>query len=235
VYAAEDLKRRQEIQSSLKSIVETSDGWLGRIRKREFRVRLASSFITFVLVFLAVAVIDLGSIVGQYGLQYFSSFIQEHPARIAAFGLTALAGGLISGVVTYFLLKRNHEARLKELSFLVTQMKRKISEEDQQEKSSTGEVSEGITENALFLADKILTLLPGLVRRRNQDSLLFGFVAFILTAIIGQNPAVAILVGVIVWIYFRYETRKSYDQEISRIEEQKRIFEQRKKDFIETL
>jgi hypothetical protein len=233
VYTAEDLKR-QEIQSSLKSIVETSEGWLGRIRKREFRVRLAKSFLTFVLVFLVVAAIDLGSILSQYGPQYFATFIQDHPARIAAFALTALAGSLISGVLAYFLLRRNDEARLKELSSLVAQMKQKISE-DQQEKSSTGGQGEGITGSALFLADKILALLPGLVRRRNQDSLLFGFVAFILAEFIGQNLAVALLIGVIVWIYFRYETRKSYDQEISRIEEQKRIFEQRKKDFIETL
>jgi hypothetical protein len=124
---------------------------------------------------------------------------------------------------------------LRELTSLVAQMKKTISIEDQQEKSSSPVEGEGITENALSLADKILTLLPGLVRRRNQDSILYGIVAFILAGIIGMNPAVAILVGAIVWLYFRYETKKSYDQEIAKIEEQKKVLEQRKQDFLATL
>ena len=53
--------------------------------------------------------------------------------------------------------------------------------------------------------------------------------------IFGKNLAVAILVGAVVWLYFRYETRKAYEQEMSKFEEQKRIFEQRKKDFIVSL
>jgi hypothetical protein len=142
----------------------------------------------------------------------------------------ALAG-LTSGFATYFLLKRKHDARLKGLSSLIAEMK-KI--EEQQKKANDGG-GEGITEDALSLADKIVTLLPEIVRKRNQDSLLFGAVAFIVAAVVGGNLAVAILVGAMVWLYFSYETRKTYEQEISKFEEQKRVFEQRKKDFIETL
>ena len=102
-------------------------------------------------------------------------------------------------------------------------------------KKTNGVGGEGITEDALSLAEKIMTLLPELVRKRDQDSLLFGVVAFIVAGIVGSNLAVAILVGAMVWLYFRYETTKTYEQETSKFEEQKRIFEQRKKDFIATL
>ena len=172
----------------------------------------------------------LGFVVSQYGWPYLTVLFQDRNLAYSLAG-TVLLAGLISGFATYFLLKRKHDARLKELSSLITEMK-KIEEEQQKVNAGGGE---GITEDALSLADKIVTLLPELVRRRNQDSLLFGVVAFIVAALVGRNIAVAILVGAMVWLYFSYETRKTYEQEISKFEEQKRVFEQRKKDFIETL
>ena len=228
--SADDTRRRQEIQFSLKSIVESSDKWLGRLRGRESRVRLASSFLTTILVFVTVGASVLGFVVSQYGWPYLTVLFQDRNLAYSLAG-TVLLAGLISGFATYFLLKRKHDARLKELSSLITEMK-KIEEEQQKVNAGGGE---GITEDALSLADKIVTLLPELVRRRNQDSLLFGVVAFIVAALVGRNIAVAILVGAMVWLYFSYETRKTYEQEISKFEEQKRVFEQRKKDFIETL
>ena len=229
--SAEDPGRRREIESSLKSIVESSDKWLGRLRRRESRVRLASSFLTAILVLAAVGAAVLGFVVSQYGWPYLMVLFQNRNLAYPLASTVALAG-LISGFATYFLLKRKHDVRLKELSSLITEMKK--IEEKQQKKANDGG-GEGITEDALSLADKIVTLLPELVRRRNQDSLLFGVVAFIVAALVGRNLAVAILVGAMVWLYFSYETRKTYEQEISKFEEQKRVFEQRKKDFIETL
>ena len=230
--SADDTRRRQEIQFSLKSIVESSDKWLGRLRGRESRVRLASSFLTTILVFVTVGSSVLGFVVSQYGWPYLTVLFQDRNLAYSLAG-TVLLAGLISGFATYFLLKRKHDARLKELSSLITEMK-KIGEEQQQKKANGGS-GQGITEHALSLADKIVTLLPEIVRKRNQDSLLFGVVAFIVAALVGRNIAVAILVGAMVWLYFSYETRKTYEQEISKFEEQKRVFEQRKKDFIETL
>ena len=218
--SAEDPGRRQEIQSSLKLIVESSDRWLGRLKRRESRVRFASAFLTTILVFAGVGVAVLVFLLSQGQLSAFLNNPNLSYSLISASGLT----GLISGFATYFLLRRKHIAELKDLSSLITEMKK-----------ANVEAGGGITEDALSLADKIMTLLPQLVRKRNQDSLLFGVVAFILAGLFGGNFAVAILVGVIVWLYFRYETRKTYEQEISKFEEQKRAFEQRKKDFIETL
>jgi hypothetical protein len=220
VGSTEDSGQRREIQLSLKSIVESSDRWLGRLRKRESRVRLASSFLTTILVFVVVGVVVLVFFLGRGQLDTFLQHTNQIYSLVTVSGLA----GLVSGIATYFILRRKHEAELKELSSLITEMKK-----------ANGEGGNAMAEDALSLAYKIMTLLPELVRKRNQDSLLFGIVAFILTELFANNLAAAILVGVMVWLYFRYETRKTYEQEISKLEEQRRVFEQRKKDFIETL
>src|SRR5215203_2919623 len=169
-----DFNQRQEIQSSLNSIVETSDKWLERLRRREFRVRLAGSFLTGSLVLVAVGAAILGFFLSQ-GEDIDAFFEQQSLAFQFLLAGAAAIAGLISGIATYFLLKRKH------------------------------------------------------------DALLFGAVAFIVTNVVVSNFVVAIIVGVLVWLYVRHRTKKTYEHEMSKYEEQKRVFEQRKKDFIDTL
>jgi ABC-type branched-subunit amino acid transport system permease subunit len=229
-----DSNRRQEIQSSLNSIVESSDKWLERLRRREFRVRLAGSFLTGSLVLMAVgAAAILGFYLSQ-GEEIDDFFEQQSLAFQFSLLGAAAAAGLISGILTYFFLKRKHDTRMKDLSSLITEMKKKANEQ-QQNNANVVSGGEGITKEALSLAEKIVTLLPELVRKRKHDSLLFGAVAFIVTNLVISNLVVAIIVGVVVWLYVRHRTKKSYEHEMSKYEEQKRVFEQRKKDFIDTL
>ena len=229
-----DSNRRQEIQSSLNSIVESSDKWLERLRRREFRVRLAGSFLTGSLVLMAVgAAAILGFYLSQ-GEEIDDFFEQQSLAFQFSLLGAAAAAGLISGILTYFFLKRKHDTRMKDLSSLITEMKKKTNEQQKSNANVAGG-GEGITKEALSLAEKIVTLLPELVRKRKHDSLLFGAVAFIVTNVVISNLIVAIIVGVLVWLYVRHRTKKSYEHEMSKYEEQKRVFEQRKKDFIDTL
>ncbi len=229
--AAGDSDRRREIQSSLESIVESSEKWLGHLRRREFRVRLATAFLTTILGFFAVGASYLGLVLLVQGWPGLTAlFNSRNEAAALAAGVFLV--GVFCGALTYFLLKRRHEAQLKTLSSLIIEMK-KIQNEEQ--KNETGGGGQGITEPALTLAEKIVTLVPEIVRKRNQDSLIFGVAAFLFTFIFSGNAGAAIVVGVIVWLYFRYEFRKTYEQEISKLEEQKRTFEQRKKDFLENL
>lgn len=230
-----DSNRRQEIQSSLNSIVESSDKWLESLRRREFRVRLAGSFLTGSLVLMVVgAAAILGFYLSQ-GEEIDDFFEQQSLAFQFSLLGAAAAAGLISGILTYFFLKRKHDTRMKDLSSLITEMKKKTNEQQQKKNNANVGEGEGITKEALSLAEKIVTLLPELVRKRKHDSLLFGAVAFIVTNIVISNLVVAIIVGVLVWLYFRHRTKKSYEHEMSKYEEQKRVFEQRKKDFIDTL
>jgi hypothetical protein len=232
-----DSNRRQEIQSSLNSIVESSDKWLERLRRREFRVRLAGSFLTGSLVLMAVGAAIFGFFLSQVdiNIEELDDDFFEQQSLAFQFSLlgAAAAAGLISGILTYFFLKRKHDTRMKDLSSLITEMKRKTNEQQQQNANVGG--GEGIAKEALALAEKIITLLPELVRKRKDDSLLFGAVAFIVTNFVISNLVVAIIVGVLVWLYVRHRTKKTYEHEMSKYEEQKRVFEQRKKDFIDTL
>jgi hypothetical protein len=164
-----DSNRRQEIQSSLNSIVESSDKWVERLRRREFRVRLAGSFLTGSLVLMAVgAAAILGFYLSQ-GEETDDDFFEQQSLAFQ-FSLlgAAAAAGLISGILTYFLLKRKHDARMKDLSSLITEMKKKTN--DQQKSNANVGGGEGITKEALSLAEKIVTLLPELVRKRKDDS-----------------------------------------------------------------
>ena len=113
-----DSNRRQEIQSSLNSIVESSDKWLERLRRREFRVRLAGSFLTGSLVLMAVgAAAILGFYLSQ-GEEIDDFFEQQSLAFQFSLLGAAAAAGLISGILTYFFLKRKHDTRMKDLSSL---------------------------------------------------------------------------------------------------------------------
>jgi len=121
--SAEDPSRRQEIQSSLKSIVESSEKWLGRLKRREFRVRLATSFLTTILVFFAVGAIYLSFVIILYGWPHLISLFHD-PSQAALLASTIFLGGMICGIATYFLLKRKRDAQLKKLSSLIFEMKK---------------------------------------------------------------------------------------------------------------
>lgn len=201
-----------------------------RLKRRESSVRMASAFLSGFLGFVVSAIV--GSILTRSILYTATSrtqsFLFELDPRIAlvVIGSSFLVAA-VSGFLAFVKLKKRHEARLNELSTLMIEMK------DGRKQNSAG--GRGIAENAISLADRITMLLPKLVRRRNQDSLLFGVVAFILSEIVGSNLAIAILVGAIVWLYFRYENSKIYEREISKLEQQRSAFEQRKNDLIERL
>src|SRR5262249_34363440 len=91
-----------------------------------------------------------------------------------------------------------------------------------------------ITSDALLEVDRMLELLPTLVRKRGHDSLLFGVLAFVVASIIARPP-IGIIVGVIVWLYFRFETNKTYDNQVSKLEQQKRAFARKKDEFLKDL
>ena len=239
--------QRGEIQSSLRSIVVNAENWLGRLRRRQLEIRLISSVLTTILVFFGtlilgvlVALISANLIVASSSAlsHNLNIYIQQHPNALFAIGIPAFFTAPIGGVVTYLVLKRKHEGQLKEITSLIKQIKIKLGEYDLQQKklrTANPDSGEGIIEDAFSLTDQILNLLPEIARKRSQESLLFGFIGFLVTLVLGQNFYVAIVAGILVWFAVRYENKRSYEREISRFEEQKRIYEQRKDDFLATL
>ena len=130
---------------------------------------------------------------------------------------------MAGGVIGYYRQGRSQDAKLKDLSNAINGIKKRDSQD-----------KEPISVDVLSLVEKIMTVLPELVRKRNQDSFLFGLLAFVITVIPGKPP-LALLIAVAVWLSFRYEMNKDYQKEVAKFEEQKRLFEQRKQEFLETL
>ena len=109
--------RLRSIQVSLNSIVDSSTRLLQRLKSRERSVRIASSILTGFLGLVIGAII--GSILSQ-SIPYL--FIFNPKVAIILVG-PPLFTGVASGVITYLLLKRRHEARLEEISSLIVEMK----------------------------------------------------------------------------------------------------------------
>ena len=213
----------EDIRVSLDSIIGISERWLSFLSRRQRRVRLAQAFLTTVLVCVGSVAVVLAVVLEQDSLAYFPA----HPGTTFIVLASLLLAGVICGVVAYVLLGRRENPKLRELAELIARTRATRGTGD-------GEAAQGITGSALLETEKILELLPQLVRTRNQDSLLFGLVAFVVASILARPP-IGILVGVIVWLYFRYETNRTYDRQLSKIEEQSRIFEQRKEEFLRNL
>ena len=240
------LKQQREIQSSLQSVVVNADNWLRRLRRRQFQIRVISSVLTIFLAFFATLI--AGAFVALLSANLLVSsdtalsnnlnlYVQQHPNVLIAVALLAFLIAPISGVVTYLLLRRKHEGQLRELSSLIKQIKLKLGDYDRQQKrkNADSDYAEGIIQDAFSLTDQILNLLPEVARNRNQESVLFGLIGFLAVAVVVQNFVVAIIAGVAVWLLFRYQARKTYKRELAKFEEQKRIYDERKDDFLATL
>ena len=213
--------RLRSIGGSLNSIVDSSVKLLQRLNRRERRVRIATSLLT-AFVGLGILAI-LGSILSQSTLLYL--FFSHPRVGLAILGSSFIAM-VASGIITYILLKKRHDARFAELSSLIIEM---------QKAAQQNATNHGIIEDAISLIDKITVLLPELVRRRLQDSFLFGALAFVISEAVSNSLPVALLIGAVVWLYFRYENSKTYEREISKLELQRRDFEKRRNDLLEKL
>jgi hypothetical protein len=240
-----DQNQQLVIQSSLRSIVETSESWLRRLKRRQLQVRLITSLVTLVLVFFATLILDALALIISADListssstlsTNFNNYIQLHPSVLYFIGLPAFLTAPVGAITVYFLLRRRQGSRTRDLSSLISQMKAKLEEYDRrQKKNFSPEQQGGLVGDAFSLTEQILIALPGVARERTLDSLLFGLGAFILALLVSQNPGIALLAGVAVGLYSVYETKRSHERQISRFEEQKKNYEQRKDDFLATL
>jgi hypothetical protein len=240
-----DQNQQQEIQYSLRSIVETAESWLKRLKRRQLQVRLISSLVVLVLVFFATLVLGGLALLISANLittssstlsTNFNNYIQQHPNVLYGLVGPAFLTAPVAAILTYFLLGWRQNSKTKELLTLISQMKTKLNEYDRRQKRNLSpEQQGGIVEDAFSLTDQILTVLPEVARKRTLDSLLFGLGALILALLVSQNFGIAVLVGAAIGLYSAFETRRSHERQISKFEEQKKNYEQRKDDFLATL
>ncbi len=210
---------KEKIESHIDSIVEIAERWLRRLQRRRRQVKVATAFLTFLVVFFALGAFTVGFILEEYSVAFFD----EHGLLVLSLLGLITIGALASGIVAYYRLGKSQDAKLEDLSNAISEIKKRDS-------SDKGPISVDV----LSLVEKIMALVPELVRKRNQDSFLFGLLAFVIT-VIPAKPPLALLIAVLVWLSFRYEMNKGYEKEVAKFEEQRRLFEQRKQEFLETL
>jgi hypothetical protein len=211
-----DAKPGSEIEVSLAAIRDIAQRWLVYIKKRQHRVKIAKAFLAGFVVLFILASIGVAAVLTQYPRSFF---IENRDFTIAMLGAVVLSG-IVTGVVSFIWLGKKQDPSLAKLSELVDGMNNIRSQHT--------------VDTAIAVTERFLQELPSLVRKRSRDSFLFGMVAFVLVSILALPPA-GIIVGISVWLYFRYETNRTYEREISQLEEQKIAFERRKREFIETL
>lgn len=203
--------------ASMEAIGRIGARWSQHIERRGKHLALAKAFLYGGLVFFVLTSALVAYVSSEYD---FSYFIIHRDLFVPYFEASILLG-LGTLAASYIVLGRRTESRVGELSELVEQLK-----------GSKGGHEEAWS--ALAATKKMLDVLPEIARPKSQDALVFGLIGFVVTAIFAR-ATVGILVGLAVFLYFRYEGMKTYQTELTRLEEQRKIFEEKLQSFAQTL
>jgi len=141
---------------------------------------------------------------------------------------------LIAGFVAYYYAKKSyikpflaHKTKLQELEKAISENKAK-------------EIN--VIEKTLQLIDQMSSWILKLKRYKSDEAQAYGFAAFLIVAFVSflsgawsVGLPVSLLIGVIVWLYFRYEKRREADRHIQEFKAWKQKFEEEKEAFLETM
>jgi len=191
--------------------------WSEYLRRRQMRLVIAKAFLFGVLVFFVIdaAVVVYVVYILQHNLSYFASHSEFNPY----FGASVVLG-VATSVASYFPLRKRTETRIRELSDLIDKL---MSPAGQEEAS-----------NALAATRKMLEALPEIAKPRYQDALVLGLIAFLLVTMT-PLAAVGLFVGLAVFLYFRYEAKRTYERELASLDNQRKVFEEKMDSFAQTL
>ena len=205
-----DSELRESIKNTMSEIFGFSQKWYEYLETQDRNERISYAIlIGLMILFLTFFSRYFIEIVGYSQLQVF---------------LAGLLLGVTGGVASYFIIERVQKPRFSELSDALAEMRR-------------AKENQNLLEKTLHLIDRMTECLPEVKKRRREDSFMYGVAAFILVSFLRTTtfPGLNVLIGVLVWLYFRYEATKDYEREVSRFEEWRRRFEQQKRDFVEGL
>lgn len=190
-------------------------GWLGA---------LAGILVWF---FGVIGLFVVNLVADMYATKYFI----EHPGSNLVYLGFLLALSLPTGLVTYFYAKKRYTAKYIPCKNSLQGFRKAVTE------SRVEEIN--VIEKTLQLVGQTSVWLPSLIEYKNEEALTYGLVAFLLTALVSANSSVGIpiaaLVGVIVWLYFRYEKRKEADQQIEELKAWRQKFEEGKGNFLKSV
>ena len=139
-----------------------------------------------------------------------------------------------AGAVAYFYAKKSaikpfllHKTKVQELEKAITENKA---------------TEMNIVEKTLQLMDQMSVWVPKLMYYKRDEAEAYGFISFFVVAILSflsgtwsVGLPVSMLIGVIVWLYFRHEKRKEAELQIQEFKAWKHKFEEEKNSFLKTL
>ena len=207
----------REIFASVEAIGRIGSRWSEYLMRRERRLVVAKSLVYGGVVFFVLVAAVIAYAVSQYDI----TGLLAHKGDFVPYFEAAVFTGVATVVASLVVLNRRTEPKLKEVSELVEQLK-------------AGPGGHEEAWKALAATRKMLDILPEIARPKTQDALVYGLLSFVLAAIVARAP-IGIAVGLAVFLYFRYEGQKTYQTELSRLEEQRKIFEEKMQSFAQTL
>lgn len=142
--------------------------------------------------------------------------------------------GPIAGLLTYFYARKSYTKRFVLHKKTLQGLAKTVKEQKVKEAN--------VVEKTLRLVDQISRWMPKLLRYKGDEALGYGFAAFLVVAFVSLlfsassvGLPISLLVGVIVWLYFRYEKRKEVEGQIQELKNWKQKFEEGKRAFLETM
>ncbi|MGH2638339.1 MAG: hypothetical protein ACRDF4_03505 [Rhabdochlamydiaceae bacterium] len=216
---ASDKESEQVAIINLNLVVKTAEGLVISFGKQERQTRIARSL----LIGFIVAALILTIVFAVLVTNYFSPFLNSHAFinGILFVGI-AVTSLVVAAAASYLMLNKRKNQQLLELSSLILQIK----------SNSDTQVT---TQNGLVLTDRILAILPNIVRKRSEDPILFGILGAIVVLVLSRISLLAAPIGIAIWFYFWHSTNRSFKRALERIEDQKKAFERYKEQYIESL
>jgi len=194
-----EIENGQRTDQKLDDIVRDADEYYKYVKgKHVNETRLDVAVVSIVVWFAALTVIGL-SWIAIFGIAKVTF------ETVALFSLTATVIAPLAGLATY-MIKRRRRFKFAELGVLLDKMKQ----------------GGATSEDGLHLMDAMHQARKVVKKRKLDSAFEYAVLAFILVGLFGQNAGIGLLAGVIVYLYFRHEALKEYENEEKRYEHSKR-------------
>jgi len=227
--APDQVKTRDEIRSSFFEIFNHMERLVNYlIRKRRDEAGWLGILVGILVWFFGViGVVIVNFLTDNYATKYFI----EHPgSNLIYFGFL-LALSLPIGLITYFYAKKRYTEEYIPWKDTLNGLKKTVAENKTKDTS--------IIETTLQLMDQTNAWFLDVMQYKSEEALTYGLVAFLITAFISANSPIgvpiALLIGVIIWLYFRYEKRKETAQQIQTFKAWRKKFEEGKNYFLKNV
>jgi Ca2+/Na+ antiporter len=167
-------------------------------------------------------------------LTNYNEYLNENPSVFPFLLLLVLVLSLFVGFLAYVYARKRYTRKFVSWSATIQQLRKTVTEHSEKDVN--------VIEKTLRLMDQMSDWVPRLLNYKSDEAFAYGFGAFLLVAFVSLAFALmplgllfALLIGAIVWIYFRYEKRKEAEQQIQEFKSWKQKFEEGKASFLETV